>query len=141
MPFFSSVTRRGQTKTPVLVVVLLLSTGIAIWLWTRSDSQPALEAGRSVAEQFLEGLQQGHPDQAWESATAEFKSAQGKEAFVRDVKPVEFLQQPIDFVSVQTVAVGDQPRSEYLFRAKTGETVRIVLGQEDGAWKVDRWSK
>lgn len=141
MPFFSSVTRRGQTKTPVLVVVLLLSTGIAIWLWTRSDSQPALEAGRSVAEQFLEGLQQGHPDQAWESATAEFKSAQGKEAFVRDVKPVEFLQQPIDFVSVQTVAVGDQPRSEYLFRAKTGETVRIVLGQEDGTWKVDRWSK
>lgn len=141
MPSFSSVTRRGQTKTPVLVVVLLLSTGIAIWLWTRSDSQPALEAGRSVAEQFLEGLQQGHPDQAWESATAEFKSAQGKEAFVRDVKPVEFLQQPIDFVSVQTVAVGDQPRSEYLFRAKTGETVRIVLGQEDGTWKVDRWSK
>lgn len=141
MPFFSSVTRRGQTKTAVLVVVLLVSTGIAIWLWTRSGSQPALEAGRSVAAQFLEALQHGHPDQAWESATAEFKSAQGKEAFMRDVKPVEFLKQPLEFVSVQTVTVADQPRSEYLFRAKTGETVRIVLGQENGAWKVDRWLK
>ncbi len=138
MPFRSSAKRRGQAKTAVLVVTLLVTTAIAIWLWTRTGSQPAFEAGRSVGEEFLRALQHGHPDQAWESTTAEFKSAQGKEAFMRDVNSVKFLQQPLDFVSVQSVTVAEQPRTEYLFRGKTGETVRILLGLEDGEWKVDR---
>jgi hypothetical protein len=133
--------RRGAAKPAVLGVVLLLALGAAVWLWLRPGTQPGVDAGRSVAGDFLQSLQQGQPDQAWESTTAEFKSAQGKESFVRDVAPARFLRTPLEFVSVQTVSVGDEPRSEYLYRAATGETVRIVLGREAGAWKVDRWTR
>lgn len=131
--------RRGQAKLVVLLVLFVVLLLAALWLWSRPSSQPGLDAGQAVAESFLTELREGHVPQAWESTTAEFKSAQGKEAFARDVKPVKFLKDSLDFVSMQTVSVGDQPRSEYLFRAKSGETVRIVLGREDGAWKVDRW--
>jgi hypothetical protein len=103
------------------------------------STQPSLDVGRGIAEKFLTDLRESRPEQAWQSTTAEFKSARGREAFVSDVQRLKFLFQPLDFVSVQEVIVQEQPRSEYLFRAKTGETVRIVIGQEDGQWKVDRW--
>ncbi len=133
--------RRGQAKLVVLLVLFVVLLVLAFWLWSRPSSQPGLDAGQAVAESFLTELREGHIPQAWESTTAEFKSAQGKEAFTREVKPVKFLKDAMDFVSVQTVSVGNQARSEYLFRAKSGETVRIVLGREDGNWKVDRWMR
>lgn len=133
--------RRGQAKPVMLLVLFVVLLLVAFWLWSRPSSQPGLDAGQAIAESFLTELREGHVPQAWESSTAEFKSAQGKEAFTRDVKPLKFLKDPLDFVSVQTVSVGDQPRSEYLFRAKSGETVRIVLGRENGQWKVDRWMR
>lgn len=131
--------RLGRTKLVVLVAILLIGAAAAVWVWTRPSTQPALDEGRTVAEEFLDELQEGHPEKAWQSTTAEFKSDEGQESFVAAVKPVKFLQEPLDFVSVQTVQVGEEPRSEFLYRAKTGETVRIVLAHENGAWKVDRW--
>lgn len=133
--------RRGQVKLIVLVAIFVVAVAAAIWLWTRPGSKPDADAGRAVAETFLGDLREGRAPQAWDSTTAEFKSAQGKESFARSVRPLKFLKEPLDFVSVQEVAVGDQARSEFLFRAKTGETVRIVLGREDDQWKVDRWMK
>jgi hypothetical protein len=131
--------RQGGIKLVVLVVILLIGLGVAIWIWTRPANQAKVDEGRSVAETFLGELQQGRPEAAWQSTTAEFKSDEGKESFVAAVKPVKFLKEPLEFVSVQTVQVGEMPRSEYLYRAKTGETVRIVLAREEGQWKVDRW--
>jgi hypothetical protein len=136
---FSS--RSGKTLLPVLLVILVIGAGISIWYWTRPATQPSAAAGRSVAEAFLGELQAGQPAQAWDATTAEFKSAQGKESFVASVKKDEFLKQPLDFVSSQTVAVGEHPRTELVYRSKTGPTVRIVIGREGNAWKVDRWTK
>ena len=135
----SSSSRLGRTKLVVLVAILLIGAAVAVWVWTRPRSQPALDEGRSVAERFLGDLKEGHPENAWQSTTAEFKSDEGKESFIAAVKPVKFLKEPLDFVSVQTVQVGEEPRSEFLYRAKTGETVRIVLARDNGEWKVDRW--
>lgn len=129
----------SQNKLVALVALLLILAGVAGWLWMSPTTQPSLDAGRAVAEAFLTELRETRPDKAWDSTTAEFKSAQGREAFQRDVKPLEFLRQPLDFVSAQVVTVQEQPRTEYLFRAKTGETVRIVIGKDGGQWKVDRW--
>lgn len=129
----------SQNKLVVLVALLLVLAGLAAWLWMSPSTQPSLDTGRTVAEAFLTELRVSHPEKAWDSTTAEFKSAQGREAFQRELKPLTFLQQPLDFVSAQVVTVQEQPRTEYLFRAKTGETVRIVIGKEDGQWKVDRW--
>lgn len=136
-----TVSRSGRARQVVLAALLVVFGGAAIWLWSRPGTQPGLDAGRAIAEEFLLHLQKKQPAEAWKGTTAEFKSAQGQESFVREVKSVPFLQKPLEFVSVQTVEVADQPRSEYLFRAKTGETVRIVLGREEGRWKVDRWMR
>jgi hypothetical protein len=125
-------TRTTGATVLALVVMMPLLSGCG-------STQPSLEVGRGVAEKFLTELRESRPEQAWQSTTAEFKSARGREAFVGDVKPLKFLLQPLDFVSAQEVIVREQPRYEYLFRAKTGETVRIVIGKEDGQWKVDRW--
>lgn len=133
--------RHGQTKRVVMVAVLLVLVGLAVWLWTRPATQPNLETGQAVADLFLKELREGRPEKAWDSTTAEFKSAQGREAFQREVKSLTFLQQPLDFMSAQVVMVGDQPRTEYLYRASSGQTVRVLIGKEDGAWKVDRWVK
>lgn len=129
----------NQNKLVVLVALLLVLAGIVAWFWISPSTQPSLDAGRAVAEAFLTELRESRHEKAWDSTTAEFKSAQGREAFLREVKPLKFLQQPLDFVSTQVVTVQEQPRTEYLFRAKTAETVRIVIGKEDGQWKVDRW--
>lgn len=129
----------GQNKLVALVALLLVLAGVAAWLWMTPSTQPSLDGGRAIAEAFLIELRDAHPEKAWDSTTAEFKSAQGREAFQREVKPLAFLQSPLDFVSAQVVEVQGQPRSEYLFRAKTGQTVRIVIGKDGGQWKVDRW--
>lgn len=131
--------REGRTKLIVLVVILLIGLGAAVWVWTRPSSMPRLDEGKTVAEKFLGELQAGRPEDAWQSTTAEFKSDEGKESFAAAVKPLKFLKDPLQFVSVQTVQVGEDPRSEYLYQSKTGETVRIVLAREDDQWKVDRW--
>lgn len=132
-------TRHGRTKPIVLAALLIVLGGTATWLWLRPSTQPNADAGRVVAQEFLQHIEKGLPAEAWKLTTAEFKSAQGQEAFVREVKPLKFLQQPLDFVAVQTVEVARQPRSEFLFRAPSGEMVRIVLGRDEGLWKVDRW--
>lgn len=132
--------RHGRSMLIVLVAILIVGVAALGWLWMRPSSQPNVAAGRSVAETFLRELAEGGADQAWQSTTAEFKSAQGKESFARDVKSLKFLKEPLEFVSVQTVTVGTQPRTEYLFRSSGGNTVRIVLNRENGHWKVDRWT-
>lgn len=133
--------RPNRLNLVILSVVLAATAAAAAWLWTRPPALPGLDEGRAVAEAFLQELREGRPDQAWKSTTAEFKSAQGQESFQREVQPIEYLKGPLEFVSVQTVMVHNQRRSEYLFRAKTGESVRIVLGREEGGWKVDRWTR
>ena len=85
-------------------------------------------------------VRNGHAAEAWESTTAEFKSALGREAFQRSVASSVLLKQPLEFASTQTVSVQDQSRAEYLFHNPTlkGPTARIVIGREAGTWKVDR---
>lgn len=132
--------RSGWIKPVPMIAVLIVVVVAAVWLWTRPASQPNVDAGRTIAETFLTQLREGEAANAWESATAEFKSAQGKEAFVRKVQPLKFLKEPLSFVSVQSVSIGNRPRTEYLFRGPSGESVRIILGNENRQWKVDHWS-
>lgn len=131
--------RGGRALLIVLASILVVGLCGAIWLATRPKTQPGADEGRQVAELFLKTLGEGRPDLAWNSSTAEFKSAQGLESFVKEVKNEKYLTQPMQFVSMQVVMVQEQPRSEYLFRSPQGSEVRLVLGKENGAWKVDRW--
>jgi hypothetical protein len=103
-------------------------------------SIPEPDASRGIAAKFLEQIRSGKGADAWQSTTAEFKSASGKESFLREVKADKSVKSETSFVSQQSVKVQDQDRPELLFRTSDGKEIRIVLGQEAGAWKVDRWT-
>jgi hypothetical protein len=123
-----------------------MATGIACWLLLSmvcgcGGSPPAPDASRQIGETFLKLIQDGKAQDAWQSTTAEFKSARGKEAFVRDVRGDKGLKSAMSFVSQQTVKVQDQDRIELLFRAADNSDVRLVLGPEQGVWKVDLWTR
>ncbi len=137
----SECSRRGLSRPAVLIAILVIAAPLAIWLWFRQPAQLDVNKGQEVAAAFLANIREGKAADAWQSTTAEFKSAVGKEAFVREVKPLKFLKGAMAFVSTETVMVNDESRSEFQFRAPTGETARIVLGNEGGVWKVDRWMK
>jgi hypothetical protein len=132
--------RRGTSRLIVLVAVLVVGTGMVAWFWIRPSTQPGADAGQAIAEAFLTDLHNGRAEQAWQSTTAEFKSAQGKESFIRSVKGTAATKEPFTFVSMQTVMIADQPRSEFVFRSESGKSARIVVGRDTGDWRVDRWA-
>lgn len=133
--------RAGQAQSIVIAVVAMAAIFAAVWFMLPKSTQPDANAGQKVAESFLTLIREKEPGKAWDATTAEFKSAQGREAFIRACKPHKFLLEPVEFVSVQTVNVQDKPHSEFVFRSPSvkGVAVRIVIGQEAGTWKVDRW--
>lgn len=131
---------RPVSKQMVLLIVLIAASVTAISLLWKPSTQPAADEGQKVVEAFFNNIREGHPDAAWDSTTAEFKSARGKESFIGDVKQRAFLKEPLQFFAVNTVTVQNQPRSEYLFRAADGNAktnTRVVVGRESGQWKVD----
>jgi hypothetical protein len=133
--------REGRSTLPALLGVfgVLAVCALAIWIWRGGETKPDIDAGRVAADQFLELIRTGKPADAWQGTTAEFKSAEGRESFLRYIKQHPFLTKPVDFVSVQMVAVHEQPRAEYLYRAdKEGNTVRLLAGLDNNQWRVDR---
>jgi hypothetical protein len=130
--------RDGRTLLIVLVAVLAVAAGVCVWLWTSTPPRPSVGEGKSVADAFLASLRAGKPDDAWQATTADFKSFEGKETFRKRAAKTPQFKQPMDFISVQTVTVGTLPRDEYLYRSKEGRTARILVADENGAWKVDR---
>jgi hypothetical protein len=130
--------RGGKTLLVVLLVVFVVLAIVVFFTWRSAPTQPDLEEGRAVAESFLELVRKGQPQQAWESTTSEFKSAQGRESFVQYVKKHPALAAPLNFVSVQTVTLQNSPRAEYLYRSADGKNVRLLAGNERGTWRVDR---
>ncbi|HVJ66689.1 MAG TPA: hypothetical protein VM510_01825 [Caulifigura sp.] len=119
-----------------LVVAVLFAVTIA----GCGPDAPEPDASRAVAAKFLEEIRAGKGADAWQSTTAEFKSASGKESFLRDVGADKSLKAAVSFVSQQSVRVQGQDRPELLFRTPNGTEIRIVLGLEAGVWKVDRWT-
>ncbi len=100
---------------------------------------PDEQQGRTVADKFLEQIRTGQAGQAWDSTSAEFKSAEGRETFVRNCKKRPWLTKPVSFVSVQEVTVQNSPRAEYQYRSADGKSnVALLLALEGETWRVDR---
>lgn len=124
--------RQGVNGLPAALVMAVALAGCG-------SSAPEPDASRAIAAKFLDEIRNGHAAEAWQSTTAEFKSARGKEAFVREVKGDKDLKTEMAFVSQQAVKVQDEDRPELLFRG-ADKQIRIVLGREGNEWKVDRWT-
>lgn len=132
--------RRAGKALLVGLVALAALLAVILWIvWRRGPSQPSMAAGQAVCDLFLEQIRGGKAAEAWQATTAEFKSAEGRESFARYVQARPYLRQPLLFGSVQTVSIGNAPRTEFLYRAAGGEkSVRILVANEGGAWRVDR---
>lgn len=131
----------GAVSAGLLVtIVVLLAAGLFMGLkyWMRPPTQPETEVGQKAVEEFLGLVRSGKAGEAWDASTAEFKSIEGRESFMRTAAKAPLLKQPLSFTSTQTVTVQEQPRTEFLFQGEKGGTVRVLVGYEGGAWKVDR---
>jgi hypothetical protein len=132
----------GVTGRSLFVVVLLLLVALGGYFgyryMTRSPTRPDVDEGRAVAEAFLDTVRTGKPGEAWDDATTEFKSIEGRESFIRKVNSTPLLKGPLQFNSSHEARVQDEPRMEYLFQSPSAKTVRILIGYERGSWKVDR---
>ncbi|MFO0788416.1 MAG: hypothetical protein U0805_03100 [Pirellulales bacterium] len=124
----------------VLIPVLVILAGgyIALHTLRKPATQPDVEIGKAVAEQFLNNLRSGNAGKAWDSSTAEFKSIEGRESFIRKVNSTPLLKEQLQFNSSQQVMIQDEHRSEYLFQSAKAKMVRVLIGNERGTWKVDR---
>jgi hypothetical protein len=133
---FRGVTNRSALA--VLAVLVLVGIGLFLRYWMTPPTKPDVDVGRKVAEQFLAHIRDGQAGAAWDNATAEFKSIEGRESFERSSAKAPVLKQETSFVSMQEVRVKDEPRAEYIFQSAEGKMVRVLVGYEAGAWKVDR---
>jgi hypothetical protein len=126
----------------LIVVVALLAVLAGGYFGYRRlmkpPTQPTVDEGRAVAEKFLTTVRSGKAGEAWDATTAEFKSIEGRESFVRKAKSTPILKDPLQFNSSQQVMIQDETRTEYLFQSPKSKMVRVLIGNERGDWKVDR---
>ena len=121
-----------------LAIIAIAGAGYLVRQWLQPPTQPDLAVGQAVADKFLQLVSSGKAGDAWDQTTAEFKSLEGRESFVRSAGKAPIFKQPLQFNSAQQVTVQDQPRTEYLFQSPDAKMVRVLVGYEGGAWKVDR---
>lgn len=132
---------QGAISRPLLVVlavVLLVGVVAAVQMLMKPPTKPEADVGQKVAEEFLAKLRAGDAGAAWDAATAEFKSIEGRESFMSTAAKAPLLKQQLHFASLQEIKVGDQPRSEFIFQSPESKMVRVLVGYDGGSWKVDR---
>jgi len=122
-------------------VALMILAAVACRAWMRPAPNPSIDEGRAVADAFLSGLRGGKPSGIWATTTSEFKSAEGRERFSARLKKNAWLSEPMVFSSAQQVNVNGTERLEFVFTSeKSGKPVRLLVGRDQGEWKVDRLS-
>jgi hypothetical protein len=128
----------GRLLGLVLLLALVAGAYLALRYLRKPPTQPSPEVGRTVAEEFLKTVRAGNAGKAWDSSTAEFKSIEGRESFIRKSRATPVLKELLQFNSSQQVMIQDEPRLEYLFQSPKARMVRVLVGHEQGNWKVDR---
>lgn len=131
----------GAVSRPLLItlaVVLLAGILFGLQRWAQPPTKPETDVGRGVVEDFLSKVRAGQAGEAWDATTAEFKSIEGRESFMRSAAKAPLLKEELHFASAQDVRVNDEPRAEYIFQSPESKMVRVLVGYEGGVWKVDR---
>jgi hypothetical protein len=125
--------------------MLLVLLTVGAWFWLRPTTPlPTPEVGRETAELFLTQIKTGQAAEAWQSTTADFKSDEGKESFLRNVHQHTALWPTLEFKEYQQSELNDLPRGQCLYQPQAGVTlptgikqVRIAVAKEGDAWKVE----
>jgi hypothetical protein len=138
----SNTTWLGPALAGALVLVLL---AVAAWYGTRPRTPlPTPGIGKETAELFLQQIRAGQAAEAWQSTTADFKSDEGKESFLRNVQQHGALWSALEFQSYESTTLNDLPRGQCVYKAQAGKAlpdalqqVRIAVAKEGNAWKVE----
>jgi hypothetical protein len=144
---FDSAPPRGRGSARLAVIAAIAAVALAVlgsfgYRWMKQPPQ-AKEDYAPVADEFLEKIRAGNVGEAWQSTTAEFKSATGKDRFSAFVKSHPALSAPAERTSFQNVTANGLTVGEYTYRATppkpTGKTtIRVWIAQDNGRWRVDR---
>lgn len=125
---------------PVLTLGAVLAAAVAV-VGCGTGAPDDAEA-RAVVTTFIDQLRTGQIDAAWESTTSDFKSDEGRESFRKYVKGKQVLAGPLEIVELKQVEVHGLTRWEAVLHppsdAKSPATVRTMIAEEGGAWKVER---
>jgi hypothetical protein len=131
---------------PALAVgLLLVLLGACGWYWFRPHTPlPSPEVGKETAELFLTQIKTGQAAEAWQSTTADFKSDEGKESFLRNLQQHAALWPALEFAEYKQSELNDLPRGQCVYKAGPGKTlpgnlrqVRIAVAKEGEVWKVE----
>ncbi len=132
--------RNGLAAGVVIAGLLVIVLIVAGFWWFRTEaSVPTDTQGREIAEAFLARLREGKADEAWQSTTAEFKSAEGKESFVRSMRGQKHLAESLTFVTSETIDANGLKKGQFEYKSASGRPVKVIVGSENGEWKVDHW--
>ena len=136
-----STLRSGRSLLlPAIACLVLAAAGYGIVTWLLSGPAPPLRDGQDVTEPFLAAVREGRADEAWESTTAEFKSAEGRESFRQRARHPA-LQQQLVFDGYKETEVSGLVRGESTYFTPPGTTpaarVTLLLAVENGTWKVE----
>jgi hypothetical protein len=112
---------------------------LLLLFWWRSTTTASVEQSRQAAIEFLELIQSGQVDQAWESTSAEFKSFIGRDRLRQYVKSYAVLQKPVTLQDCQP-ADAPVPLLDYIFAGDDHPAllVHVLMASEKGEWKVER---
>ncbi len=109
-----------------------------------SRGQPVADSavGQKVADEFVAKILAGQLEPAWESTTAEFKSDEGRESFIREVRAKPAMRGPINFLGYEMVDLNGLKRGQCLYELTGGQKsapgkLRILVANENGSWRVD----
>jgi hypothetical protein len=124
-----------------LRILVMVAVALAGCGQSQVPAEPAV--GQRVADAFLAQVQAGQLNAAWQSTTAEFKSDEGRESFIRDVKARPLLRGPLNFVSYDVTDLNGLKRGQCIYEsAAAGKKapaarVRVVVAQDTGEWRVE----
>lgn len=131
--------RHGSIQNVLLAACSLAAIAVVGWYFISPTKSISADEGQRTAEAFLDLIRQGNPSAAWDSTTAEFKSAEGRESFLRSLNTIKHAKEPVRFVSMQSVEANGLEKREFLFQSESGKSIRIIPGMEDGRCKVEHW--
>ena len=88
----------GTYAAAALALVAIGVGGFFIFRHFNRDSTIAdIDVARTTAEAFLAKMRAGKPGEAWDAATSEFKSIDGRESFIRKAKETPILTSALQF--------------------------------------------
>lgn len=139
------IEQQANPRPLLLKISGVLFLGLAVWLGYGWWNRPHLKQneGLNIAAEFLQSIRKGAVDQAWESTTAEFKSAFGRENFRKWVRNHPVVMKDLEFVKTQPTHPGDLPR-EFLFTPASEASkpdaalIQVLLARDDRGWRVER---